>query len=310
MEVTATAMLSVAAVCTCVCPPALAVGTPRPGTPRIVGGYEVPPYSIKYQASLQRPRGSHFCGGSLVGRQWVVTAAHCNLRLPIIRVVLGENSISKLEGREQFFRAVRTIPHPFYNSRTEDNDIMLLKLKSPAQVTRGVVGLVALSERAVAPGTPCFVSGWGITAEGNYILSDQLMAVAVPVVAQGLCSSYYSGQVTDGMLCAGIEEGGKDSCQGDSGGPLICNDKLAGVVSWGEGCARPHFFGVYANVSRWVGPLGFPRSQEALINQPGSLAGVSLHSIPSLFTTLLSAILAIRESPLELNTTAASRERK
>ncbi|XP_078463719.1 trypsin-3-like [Lampetra fluviatilis] len=254
MEVTATAMLSVAAVCTCVCPPALAVGTPRPGTPRIVGGYEVPPYSIKYQASLQRPRGSHFCGGSLVGRQWVVTAAHCNLRLPIIRVVLGENSISKLEGREQFFRAVRTIPHPFYNSRTEDNDIMLLKLNRPATLN-AFVGTVGLAEPGSwpGPGTLCRVSGWGLTSSLGRATADRLRAVRVPLVPSAQCNSTlaYNGLITHSMVCAGYRSGGKDSCQGDSGGPLVCGGRLFGVVSWGNSCADSRYPGVYSSIARF-----------------------------------------------------------
>ena len=86
------------------------------------------------------------------------------------------------------------------------------------------------------------------------------MYVRVPAVTNSACKSAYGGSITDSMLCAGLTGiGGKDACQGDSGGPYVCNDNgnavIAGVVSWGIGCALPNYPGVYARVTTvldWV----------------------------------------------------------
>jgi trypsin len=79
------------------------------------------------------------------------------------------------------------------------------------------------------------------------------MKVVVPVVGRETCSAQYGLAMPSDMICAGLQEGGKDSCQGDSGGPLVDDDgTLVGLVSWGKGCALPNFPGVYANVGNLV----------------------------------------------------------
>ena len=54
------------------------------------------------------------------------------------------------------------------------------------------------------------------------------------------------------MICAGDEKGGKDACQNDSGGPLVVNNVLYGIVSFGIGCGRADFPGVYTNVAKYA----------------------------------------------------------
>jgi hypothetical protein len=99
------------------------------------------------------------------------------------------------------------------------------------------------------------VSGWGATAEGGSSAAI-LQKVRVPIVSNTTCNAAYGGGITANMLCAGLVEGGKDSCQGDSGGPLVVPDgsgwRLAGVVSFGNGCARPNFYGVYTRISSFT----------------------------------------------------------
>ena len=96
-----------------------------------------------------------------------------------------------------------------------------------------------------------FFVGWGTTSPRR---SNVRMQVEVPIVSRSTCKHAYSGYRTidNSMICAGYAEGGKDSCAGDSGGPMVCDEDnkffLEGVVSWGRGCARPGFYGVYANV--------------------------------------------------------------
>lgn len=87
--------------------------------------------------------------------------------------------------------------------------------------------------------------------------SPKLMRVSVPIVSRTKCEEAYKGlsTITSRMICAGYTEGGKDSCQGDSGGPLTANGTLYGIVSWGYGCAKPEYPGVYTNVANlrsWI----------------------------------------------------------
>ncbi|XP_035244819.1 trypsin-3-like [Anguilla rostrata] len=218
---------------------------------RIIGGQVVEPYSIKYQASIQY-NNQHYCGGTLISTQWVLSAAHCWRPNYLIKVVLSEHSFSRNEGFEQEFLVSKIFVKTGYNYRTFDNDIMLLKLSHPAILNVNIQpALLPNSSSPELPaGTTCTVSGWGVTQIYSYYLSPELRAVDVQVIDH--CWYYYYWRITDNMLCAGSPFGGKDSCQGDSGGPLICKGYLEGIVSWGISCANPYFPGVYTKVRNYV----------------------------------------------------------
>ncbi|XP_076594234.1 trypsin-1-like isoform X1 [Chaetodon auriga] len=209
---------------------------------KIVGGYECERHSQPHQVSLNA--GYHFCGGSLVNENWVVSAAHCYKSR--VEVRLGEHNIRVNENTEQFIRSSRVIRHPKYNAYNIDNDIMLIKLSKPA-VFNQYVQPVALPTRCASAGTMCTVSGWGSTMSSTAD-SNKLQCLEIPILSQRDCDKSYPGMITDAMFCAGYLEGGKDSCQGDSGGPVVCKGKLQGVVSWGYGCAERNHPGVYAKV--------------------------------------------------------------
>ncbi|KGL87069.1 Trypsin, partial [Charadrius vociferus] len=125
---------------------------------KIVGGYTCAPNSVPYQVSLNA--GYHFCGGSLISSQWVVSAAHCYKSR--IQVQLGKHNLELTESTEQFINSAKVIRHPGYSSMTLDNDIMLIKLDVPAQLNRAVQ-TVPLPTSCVATGTTCLISGWGNT---------------------------------------------------------------------------------------------------------------------------------------------------
>uniref|UniRef100_A0A3B4Z288 trypsin n=1 Tax=Stegastes partitus TaxID=144197 RepID=A0A3B4Z288_9TELE len=216
---------------------------------RIVGGGVVPPYSIKYQASLWFAN-SHFCGGTLIRPQWVVSAAHCWRRM--LKVVLSEHSIVREEGYEQIFNVSLVIKHHDYSYWTLDNDIMLIKLERPAIISALVepISLPDLNSPPPRDFTLCTVSGWGVTWAYGRRLSPELKSVDVELFSN--CWNFYSFRVTRNMICAGSFLGGRDSCQGDSGGPLVCNNKFEGIVSWGVSCAIPYYPGVYTKVRNYL----------------------------------------------------------
>ncbi|XP_051818645.1 anionic trypsin-like [Antechinus flavipes] len=213
---------------------------------KIVGGYTCE-NSLPYQVSLNS--GYHFCGGSLINEQWVVSAAHCYKSRMQVR--LGEHNIEVLEGNEQFIDAEKIIRHPNYNSRNLNNDIMLIKLKTPA-VLNSRVATISLPKTCAPAGTECLISGWGNMASFGADYPDVLQCLNAPLLSDAQCTSSYPGQITENMVCAGFLEGGKDSCQGDSGGPVVCNGELQGIVSWGYGCAQKNKPGVYTRVCNYV----------------------------------------------------------
>ncbi|XP_044847093.1 kallikrein-14-like isoform X1 [Mauremys mutica] len=217
---------------------------------RIVGGYPCE-RAQPWQAAIF-DSNRLYCGAVLINKEWVLTAAHCQLP-GITTVVAGEYNLRQLDDSEQRRVAAKLIPHPNYNRATKDNDIMLIKLITPVQ-TNNNVHPIALARSAASPGTVCQVSGWGTTTSPQPASFPALLQCAnLRIVSAAECRREYSSLVSDNMLCAGVPQGGIDSCQGDSGGPLVCGGSLQGIVSWGlEECAQPNKPGVYTKVSNYI----------------------------------------------------------
>uniref|UniRef100_A0A3Q0RW66 trypsin n=1 Tax=Amphilophus citrinellus TaxID=61819 RepID=A0A3Q0RW66_AMPCI len=213
---------------------------------KIVGGFECTPHSEPHQVSLNA--GYHFCGGSLVNENWVVSAAHCYQSR--LQVRLGEHNIGVNEGTEQFIDSSRVIPNPDYDSWTIDNDIMLIKLRQPATLN-SYVQPVPLPRSCAPAGTMCRLQNTSrhlVPLALILFYPYFLQCLNIPILSDSDCRNSYPGMITDSMFCAGYLEGGKDSCQGDSGGPVVCNNELQGIVSWGYGCAEKDHPGVYTKV--------------------------------------------------------------
>ncbi|KAM9247103.1 trypsin I-P1-like [Leptosomus discolor] len=214
---------------------------------KIVGGYTCAANSVPYQVSLNS--GFHFCGGSLINSQWVLSAAHCYK--PRFQVQLGKHNLAVTELTEQLISSAKVIRHPGFSSATANNDIMLIKLAEPAQLNQAVQP-VPLPTSCVATGTTCLISGWGNTLSNGKLYPDTLQCLKAPVLSSSECTKAYPGQITKNMICVGFMEGGKDACQEDSGGPVVCNGQLQGIVSWGRGCAQKGYPGVYTKVCNYV----------------------------------------------------------
>ncbi|KAM9852319.1 chymotrypsin-like protease CTRL-1 [Aulostomus maculatus] len=219
-----------------------------PGYNKIVNGQTAVSGSWPWQVSLQDRRGFHFCGGSLINQFWVVTAAHCRVSSRDHRVILGEHDRQSNSEPVQVKTISRAITHPYYNTQNFNNDITLLKLSSPVQMTSRV-SPVCLASTSMPPGTKCVTTGWGRT--GQTSSPRYLQQAALPLLSPAQCKQHWGNKISDAMICAGAS--GVSSCQGDSGGPLVCEAggvwSLNGIVSWGTPNCNVRSAAVYARVS-------------------------------------------------------------
>jgi secreted trypsin-like serine protease len=236
---------------------------------RIVGGAESDsgdwPWAVSLKDSTTR---THFCGGSLIGDRWVLTAAHClfkngNLKLASqLTATVGEYDLNSMTPAS---RIKQIYVHPYYRSSKNVNDIALLKLVSSVN-NPSLISPVdnEVTKNALAATENVTVLGWGSTLAYNpaepatYDFPNILHDVEMPLMTDAMCTKALGSSYTAEMICAGLPSGGKDSCQGDSGGPLIIQEngwKQIGIVSWGSGCAAAGYPGVYTRLAlykEWV----------------------------------------------------------
>lgn len=240
--------------CGCVC------GVPN-RKQRIVGGQVTKLNEFPWIVALMK-RGKFYCAGSLITRRHVLTAAHCadGFNVTDIRAVLGEHDReSKTDTVTVERKLVSAKVYPNFTVLTFNNDIAVLELESPVELGSTIrPACLPFDGNKDYTGRVAIVAGWGRTDERKPTASS-LHKVAVPIMSKVEClkSGYPMGRITENMICAGYADGKKDACQGDSGGPLHVDGErgfieTVGIVSWGRGCARPNYPGVYTKISNYL----------------------------------------------------------
>ena len=188
-----------------------------------------------------------FCGGALVGDRWYLTAGHCCASIGSMRKKIYFGTTNPWTDAARIEREVDDfVIHPDFRRADLHRDLCMVKLNETLTFDDRVKP-ICLNNQELRKNDPGFVAGWGHTEEGGPQSRD-LMEVTVPIVTNEECAAAYPTRLVDHtMVCAGLPQGGMDGCQGDSGGPFTVIDdrghvRLAGVVSWGVGCARPGWF--------------------------------------------------------------------
>ncbi|XP_058868324.1 serine protease 33-like [Acipenser ruthenus] len=243
-------------------------GRRKVGASRIVGGSDAQKGAWPWQVSVIKD-GFPICGGSLIDKNWVLSAAHCfkgSSNVKPFTVRLGALSLSQQQGVDM--RLLSIVVRPGFKSADQGGDAALLQLEQPAPLSETILPVCLPSPSTpFTAGQECWVTGWGNIKEGVPLSSPRtLQQLMVPLVDSVSCDTmYHIGTsvsksvplILPDMICAGYQEGSKDSCQGDSGGPLVCPSPdgswiLAGIVSWGDGCAKPNRPGVYSRVTSFL----------------------------------------------------------
>jgi len=237
----------------------------------IIGGQPVERNTYPWMVALTYNANAElvqrqFCGGTVIADQWVLTAAHClydragaqvtnnAFKVAINATNLTDDGVPEIDVANIFI-------HPAYdhNGKNPHSDIALIELAQPSGATPITLStkptdkLIGLQSTAI---------GWGVidysdTASPKFPI--WLHSVDVPIVSMDVCNApeSYADNIYPNQLCAGYKEGGRDSCLGDSGGPLVTTYEgvvqQVGVVSFGNGCALPNFYGIYTDIPYFIG---------------------------------------------------------
>ncbi|XP_062069145.1 serine protease 55 [Lepus europaeus] len=228
---------------------------------RIIAGTEAEVGEFPWQVSIQS--GTHYCGGSILSSQWILTAAHCvsseMLVVTDLKIVMGTNDLTS-SSREE--RSVTSIIYPKNFQRDSlDNDIALLLLSSPITFSDLVVPICMPTLTSPSKWHECWVAGWGQTKTGDkYSMTTDMMKVPMVIMDREKCTKVFP-KLTNNMLCARYDNKTYDSCQGDSGGPLVCTQSpgkkwyQVGIISWGRSCGEKNIPGIYTllvNYIHWI----------------------------------------------------------
>ncbi|XP_062551986.1 trypsin-1-like [Armigeres subalbatus] len=237
-------------------------------TLKIVGGEEATAHEFPYQISLQwnfndgEQEPMHFCGGSLLNANFVLTAAHCKTSYSddgFIEVVAADHDVAVAEGPEQRRLVERFTVHEGYGGSVSPDDIAVIRVDKPFELNDKVKP-VKLPEQFEEFEGDVTLSGWG-SVSTSYLpeYPDKLRKAVLPLVDYSSCHALwgFDSVLVQSNVCAGPLDGSKSACSADSGGPLVKQSGneviLVGVVSWGAvPCGAPYRPTVFAGVSWYV----------------------------------------------------------
>jgi len=250
------------------------------GGDKIVGGQEAKKNQFPWLVSLwadypEWGMDNHMCGGTLISRQYVLTAAHCSMEVgdqvfetpKPWKALIGAHDFNNIDSSAKWIK-IEKIVNNKYSPASHANDIAIWKLAEPVDIdvedlVSNTLCLPSASQDLDLTKLNCHVAGFGLLTQDG-VAATVLQEVQLPVISTSKCREYYPKavwfpqQIFDFNFCAGLEEGGKDSCQGDSGGPFMCTNPntgryfLAGIVSWGNGCANAGRPGVLLNPAYYL----------------------------------------------------------
>jgi secreted trypsin-like serine protease len=297
-------------------------------SPRIIGGDAADISDVPWQVGLlynsrsNSNNADQFCGGSLIHTQWVLTAAHCVVD-EYTNIVMSARGLVVLPGvdfldsvsRDGRVSVSQIHVHPGYSASGYEDDVALLKLSRSVRLQPGSIEIISLPFQKTASvwpavNTQALISGWGSTATDIPSYPAELRKAVVRVSSNPIdefCGDYLANEYDSvSMLCAGdIPNYQKDTCWGDSGGPLAINDGsrflLAGVTSWGNGCAESNYPGIYSRVTTylsWIdGYVDFPaprfnsvRPSRGSTGETVSISGSDLNLVDSVFFGEVEAV--------------------
>lgn len=236
----------------------------------ILGGEVASVGEFPYVVALGYDRGNGLqfdCGGSVISRYYVLTAAHCVETLDGFSPIMVRTGVVDLGSPdwndETDVRVAERINHPNYTRREKYHDLSLLRLETPLQFSTNL-NAVCLETSDSDPTNALTIVGWGQTSNTKAIKSNILLKANVSAVSLAECSKTFNANtyrklprgLTIEMLCAGDPTGAHDACQGDSGGPIQVSGakgqyRVVGVTAFGKGCGSPQP-GVYTRISRYL----------------------------------------------------------
>lgn len=249
--------------------------------PRIVGGNSTYEGEFPWAVSIQR-YGNHHCGGVIVGKRWILTAAHCVRSQQVANLIVrtGGHTLTRSSNNinshlERDYLVEQIIMH---NDFSRYDNLTASHMKSSANINNADIALLRLKhdihwnelawpvcfpnrEAGNFSGHDAVVIGWGKLNEKSEDFSNELQKVKLTIIDNKVCQNWFrqAGRempIDDRIICAGFKNGGKDACHGDSGGPLLSKIDghyvVVGVVSTGIGCARPLLPGLYSRVSSYI----------------------------------------------------------